>query len=193
MKSKERCKQAMVRVGGKGQEVVCWCNDLTSTRESTVQWVGRYGIWLVLVAEGRSRGWQLVLLLPPHCQNLTPPPTLLSQFSLVLVIGVLVRKEAITLLFLYKPFYYIYENEGGRSGMHYNICYSNQCVFVYTEVEADRIQDPTEALALLSLKKRVEEEVRTATENNIVLPPTLLDQVADHMLNLSKDEPCGLR
>lgn len=60
-------------------------------------------------------------------------------------------------------------------------------------MEADRIQDPTEAVALLVLKKRVEEEVRKATENNIVLPPTLLDQVADHMLNLSMDEPCGLR
>lgn len=55
------------------------------------------------------------------------------------------------------------------------------------------LEDPTEALTRAVLRGRVEEEVRAASQNNMVLPPTLLDQVADHVLYLAKDEPCGLR
>ncbi|KAG7176494.1 protein charybde-like [Homarus americanus] len=62
-----------------------------------------------------------------------------------------------------------------------------------TEAELTNIEDPTESRTRLVLRGRVEEEVRKYTQNNIVLPPTLLDQVADHVLYLSKDEPCGLR
>ncbi|XP_071525428.1 DNA damage-inducible transcript 4-like protein [Panulirus ornatus] len=61
------------------------------------------------------------------------------------------------------------------------------------ELLEESIEDPTEARARLVLRRRVEEEVRLVTHNNIVLPPTLLDQVADHIFDLSKDEPCGLR
>ncbi|XP_069174746.1 protein scylla [Procambarus clarkii] len=61
------------------------------------------------------------------------------------------------------------------------------------DLQLESIEDPEEARARLVLRGRVEEEVRLATHNNIVLPPTLLDQVADHVLDLSKDEPCGLR
>lgn len=55
------------------------------------------------------------------------------------------------------------------------------------------LEDPTEAFTRAVLRRRVEEEVRNNTQNNILLPPHLLDQVADHVLFFAKDEPCGLR
>ncbi|XP_042872784.1 DNA damage-inducible transcript 4-like protein [Penaeus japonicus] len=61
------------------------------------------------------------------------------------------------------------------------------------DVQMPTLEDPTEALTRAVLRGRVEEEVRAASQNNMVLPPTLLDQVADHVLYLAKDEPCGLR
>ncbi|KAK8752854.1 hypothetical protein OTU49_007957 [Cherax quadricarinatus] len=61
------------------------------------------------------------------------------------------------------------------------------------ELLNESIEDPTEKRARLVLKGRVEEQIRHTTQNNIVFPPNLLDQVADHVLYLSKDEACGLR
>lgn len=55
------------------------------------------------------------------------------------------------------------------------------------------IEDSLETRAWAVLRRRVEEEVRLTTHNSIVFPPLLLDQVAKHILDLSKDEPCGLR
>lgn len=60
-------------------------------------------------------------------------------------------------------------------------------------LEEDLIEDPVETRAWVVLRRRVEEEVRQNTHNSIVFPPLLLDQVAEHVLELSKDEPCGLR
>ncbi|KAK8395508.1 hypothetical protein O3P69_005551 [Scylla paramamosain] len=57
----------------------------------------------------------------------------------------------------------------------------------------DEIEDPVETSAWMVLRRRVEEEVRQNTHNSIVFPPLLLDQVAEHVLDLAKDEPCGLR
>lgn len=55
------------------------------------------------------------------------------------------------------------------------------------------LEDPTEALTCSVLRRRVEEEVRLNTHNNILLPPHLLDQVTEHVQYFSKDEPCGIR
>jgi len=55
------------------------------------------------------------------------------------------------------------------------------------------LEDPTEALTRAVLRGRVEEEMKAASQNNMVMPPSLLDQVADQVLFLAKDEPCGLR
>lgn len=60
-------------------------------------------------------------------------------------------------------------------------------------LEEEQIEDPVETRAWMVLRRRVEEEVRQNTHNSIVFPPLLLDQVAEHVLELSKDEPCGLR
>lgn len=55
------------------------------------------------------------------------------------------------------------------------------------------LEDPTEALTCSVLRRRVEEEVRQNTQNNVILPPHLLDQVTEHVQYFAKDEPCGLR
>ncbi|XP_068244420.1 protein scylla-like isoform X2 [Palaemon carinicauda] len=55
------------------------------------------------------------------------------------------------------------------------------------------LEDPTERVTQATLRRRVEEEMRLATDDGIWLPPSLLDQVAEEVLHLSKDEPCGLR
>ena len=60
-------------------------------------------------------------------------------------------------------------------------------------LEEEQIEDPVETRAWVVLRRKVEEEVRQNTHNSIVFPPLLLDQVAEHVLELSKDEPCGLR
>ncbi|XP_066985712.1 protein charybde-like [Macrobrachium rosenbergii] len=55
------------------------------------------------------------------------------------------------------------------------------------------LEDPTERVTQATLRQTVEEEMRLATDDGICLPPSLLDQVAEEVLHLSKDEPCGLR
>lgn len=57
----------------------------------------------------------------------------------------------------------------------------------------ESIEDPTETIERLVLRRRVEEEVRRAVDNNMVFPPSLLDQAADQVLTVAKEEPCGLR
>ncbi|CAL4125801.1 unnamed protein product [Meganyctiphanes norvegica] len=57
------------------------------------------------------------------------------------------------------------------------------------------VEDPTEARTRTSILGRLEEQVRAASNEQytLVVPPTLLDQVADDVLRLAQDEPCGLR
>ncbi|KAK4302560.1 hypothetical protein Pmani_025362 [Petrolisthes manimaculis] len=64
-----------------------------------------------------------------------------------------------------------------------------------TEEEVElRIEDPTEKLERLVLRRKVEEVVmRQAADKNLVFPPYLFDQAADQVLSVAKDEPCGLR
>ncbi|XP_050696407.1 protein charybde-like [Eriocheir sinensis] len=61
------------------------------------------------------------------------------------------------------------------------------------EVDEEMLDDPVEVRAWAAMRRRVEEEIKLNTHNSIVYPPHLLDQVAEHVLELSKDEPCGLR
>ncbi|XP_076055422.1 protein charybde-like [Oratosquilla oratoria] len=56
------------------------------------------------------------------------------------------------------------------------------------------IEDPSEAITRAVLRNRLEEELCGGFGTDLlVLPPSLLDSVADHVWFLSKDEPCGLR
>jgi len=63
------------------------------------------------------------------------------------------------------------------------------------DVQMPVVEDPTEARTRASILGRLEEQVRAASNEQytLVVPPTLLDQVADDVLRLAHDEPCGLR
>ena len=57
------------------------------------------------------------------------------------------------------------------------------------------VEDPTESRTRSSTLCRLEEQVRAASNEQytLVVPPTMLDQVADDVLRIAQDEPCGLR